>query len=64
MSEPRYRVKAAMAVVRTMSGPNWQTGTGGWTIAHVHQGATVPPDVPADQIRHLLDSNIIEPEGA
>lgn len=64
MSDQRYRVKAAMAVVKTMCGLNWTTGTSGWTIAHLYQGQVLPPDVPAEQIRHLLDGNIIEPEGA
>lgn len=55
----RYRVKAAMAIVKTNSAP---TLTGpGRGLMHLYQGAIVPEDADPAHIRHLLDGQIIEP---
>lgn len=56
----RYRVKAAMVMVKCLSSAPTPTGTGrGWR--NLAQGAFVPDDADPDHVRHLLEGGIIEP---
>jgi hypothetical protein len=62
VSAQRYRVKAALVMVKVPNHSGSVTG-GAWTFVQIYAGGIVPADAEETHFKHLIDSNLVEPIG-